>query len=58
MTENSDRTVKIKVEDLTLIFGKRKKEALAMLEKGASKEEILKKTKCTVGSNKASFEGY
>ena len=58
MTENSDRTVKIKVEDLTLIFGKRKKEALAMLEKGASKEEILKKTKCTVGINKASFEVY
>lgn len=58
MTENNDRTVKIKVEDLTLIFGKRKKEALAMLEKGASKEEILKKTKCTVGINKASFEVF
>ncbi|QRX62875.1 glycine betaine/L-proline ABC transporter ATP-binding protein [Dysgonomonadaceae bacterium zrk40] len=58
MTENNDRTVKIKVEDLTLIFGKRKKEALAMLEKGASKKEILKKTKCTVGINKASFEVY
>ncbi len=58
MTECNDRTVKIKVEDLTLIFGQRKKEALAMLEKGASKEEILKKTKCTVGINKANFEVY
>jgi glycine betaine/proline transport system ATP-binding protein len=29
-----------------------------MLEKGASKEAILKKTKCTVGINKASFEVY
>ena len=58
MTECNDRTVKIKVEDLTLIFGQRKKEALAMLEQGASKEEILKKTKCTVGINKVSFEVY
>ncbi|MFT4984000.1 MAG: glycine betaine/proline transport system ATP-binding protein [Flavobacterium sp.] len=50
------RKIKIKVEDLTLIFGKRKQEALALLEKGISKEEILKKTKCTVGVNKVSFE--
>jgi glycine betaine/proline transport system ATP-binding protein len=50
------RKIKIKVEDLTLIFGKRKQEALALLQKGISKEEILKKTKCTVGVNKVSFE--
>lgn len=50
------RKIKIKVEDLTLIFGKRKQEALALLEKGVSKDEILKKTKCTVGVNKANFE--
>jgi glycine betaine/proline transport system ATP-binding protein len=31
---------KIKInEDLTLIFGKRKQEALALLKKGVSKEE-------------------
>lgn len=48
--------IKIRVEDLTLIFGKRKQEALSLLEKGVSKEEILKKTKCTVGVNKANFE--
>jgi glycine betaine/proline transport system ATP-binding protein len=36
-----------KVEDLTLIFGKRKKEALELLNQGYSKTEILKKTKCT-----------
>ena len=58
MTESNDRKIKLEVKDLTLIFGKRKKEALAMLEKGASKEAILKKTKCTVGINKASFEVY
>src|SRR5680860_920886 len=50
------RKIKIKVEDLTLIFGKRKQEALSLLEKGISKDEILKKTKCTVGVNKVSFE--
>lgn len=51
-----NREVIIKVEDLTLIFGKRNKEALGLLNKGFSKTEILKKTKCTVGINKASFE--
>ena len=53
-----NKTIKLSVEDLTLIFGKRKKEALAMLNKGISKEEILKKTKCTIGVNKANFEVY
>lgn len=51
-----NRKIKIKVENLTLIFGKRKQEALALLEKGISKEEILKKTKCTIGVNKVNFE--
>ncbi|MFA7140519.1 MAG: glycine betaine/L-proline ABC transporter ATP-binding protein [Proteiniphilum sp.] len=55
---NKEKKVKLRVENLTLIFGKRKKEALAMLNKGASKEEILRKTKCTVGVNKANFEVY
>ena len=50
------KNITIKVEDLTLIFGKKKQEALALLEKGVSKNEILKKTKCTVGVNKANFE--
>jgi glycine betaine/proline transport system ATP-binding protein len=54
MTDN--REIRLKVEDLTLIFGKKKKEALELLNQGYSKTEILKKTKCTVGVNKASFE--
>jgi len=54
MADESD--IRIKVEDLTLIFGKRKKEALELLNQGYSKTDILKKTKCTVGVNKASFE--
>ena len=53
-----NKKIKLSVEDLTLIFGKRKKDALAMLNKGVSKEEILKKTKCTIGVNKANFEVY
>ena len=51
-----NRKIKIRVEDLTLIFGKRKKDALKLLEQGVSKDEILKRTKCTVGVNRASFE--
>lgn len=58
MANNIDKNVKLKVKDLTLIFGKRKKEALELLNRGVSKEEILRKTKCTVGVNKASFEVY
>ncbi len=50
------RKTKIHVENLTLIFGKRKQEALKLLQKGFSKEAILKKTKCTVGVNNANLE--
>lgn len=50
------KNIILKVEDLTLIFGKKKQEALALLKKGVSKNEILKRTKCTVGVNKANFE--
>ena len=51
-----EKEIRLKVEDLTLIFGKKKEEALKLLNQGASKTDILKKTKCTVGVNKASFE--
>lgn len=55
--ENSKK-VKLRVEKLTLIFGKQNKEALELLKQGFSKDEILEKTKCTVGVNNASFEIY
>ena len=51
-----DRSVKIKVEDLTLIFGKKKEKALEMLKQHRGKKEILEHTQCTVGVNSASFE--
>ncbi|WP_175621455.1 quaternary amine ABC transporter ATP-binding protein [Chryseobacterium schmidteae] len=57
-TINTNRKVKLKVEDLTIIFGKNKEKALELLDKGLSKKEILEKTGCTVGINKASFEIY
>ncbi|MDD4609710.1 MAG: glycine betaine/L-proline ABC transporter ATP-binding protein [Bacteroidaceae bacterium] len=49
-------SIKIRVKDLTLIFGKRKKEALRLLTKGVSKTEILKKTGCTIGVDRATFD--
>lgn len=45
----------IEVEGLTKVFGKNTKEALELLEHGASKEEILNQTGCTVAVNNASF---
>ena len=48
--------VKVKVEDLVLVFGKQKKQALKLLNEGFSKKEILAKTDCTIGINKANFE--
>lgn len=37
------RKVKLKVEDLTIIFGKNKEKAQELLDKGFSKKEILEK---------------
>lgn len=57
-TIDTNRKVKLKVEDLTIIFGKNKEKALELLDEGFSKKEILEKTGCTLGINKASFEIY
>jgi glycine betaine/proline transport system ATP-binding protein len=48
--------IKIKVEQVTKIFGKNTKQALQQLSNGKSKQEILQNTGCTVGVNQASFE--
>lgn len=50
--------VMIEVKNLYKIFGKNQKRALEMSKNGASKEEVLKKTKCNVGVRNASFEVY
>lgn len=49
-------TTKVRVENLTKIFGKSpKKKALPMLKNGTPKEQILKETGHVVGVNNASF---
>jgi glycine betaine/proline transport system ATP-binding protein len=47
--------IKIKVEKLTKIFGRRPKETLKRLVKNQSKNQIFKETGHTVGVNSASF---
>lgn len=46
----------ISVRNLSKIFGKKTKEALSMLDEGKTKKEILEKTGCTVGVNRATFD--
>lgn len=48
-------SIKIKVDHLTKIFGKRPKEILKRLEKNQSKEKIFKETGHTIGVKKATF---
>ncbi|MCW3466893.1 quaternary amine ABC transporter ATP-binding protein [Chitinophaga nivalis] len=47
---------KLKIEDLTLIFGRERNTALQLLKQGKSKAEILDATGCTVAVKNASFE--
>lgn len=47
---------KIKVEDLTKIFGRNQKQGIKLLKEGSTKEDILKETGMTVGVNQCSFE--
>ncbi|HDQ41718.1 MAG TPA: glycine betaine/L-proline ABC transporter ATP-binding protein [Desulfonatronum sp.] len=46
---------KIRIENLTKIFGAQSKDALKLLQSGASKDEILEKTGCGVGVANANF---
>lgn len=49
---------KIKVEKLDKVFGDNPKKAIEMMEQGYSKNEILKKTRHTIGVQDVSFEVY
>lgn len=49
---------KVKVKNLTKIFGRQIPQAKKMLSAGKSKKEILAKTGCTVGVNRANFSVY
>lgn len=46
---------KIKVKNLTKIFGRNEKQGIKLLQEGFTKDEILKKTGMTVGVNQSSF---
>lgn len=46
----------LKIEDLTLIFGRDRETALQMMKAGKPKSEILETTGCTVAVSNASFE--
>lgn len=47
---------KLRVENITKIFGEEEKEASRLMQDGLSKEEILNATGATIGVNQASFE--
>lgn len=49
-------TVKIRVENLTKVFGRHPNTVLERLKNGKSKENILKETGHTIGLNNVSFE--
>ncbi|WP_223699948.1 quaternary amine ABC transporter ATP-binding protein [Sutcliffiella deserti] len=49
-------TLKIKVENVTKVFGKNPQKAIDLLREGKTKSQILKETNMTIGVNQASFE--
>jgi glycine betaine/proline transport system ATP-binding protein len=51
-----EKQIKIKVNDVTKIFGKSSKKALQLIKEGKTKDQILEATGATVGVNRASFE--
>lgn len=56
LQETRKIVTKLRVENLTKIFGKQDKEALNLMNQGQSKEEILNATGATIGVNQASFD--
>ena len=49
-------SVKIKVRELTKIFGNNPKKGIKLLKEGKSKKEVLDQTGLTVGVNRCSFD--
>ncbi|MED4001186.1 glycine betaine/L-proline ABC transporter ATP-binding protein [Priestia aryabhattai] len=48
--------VKLKVQNITKVFGKNPSKAIDLLQKGKTKKEILEETGMTIGVNQANFE--
>ncbi|MFJ5965736.1 MULTISPECIES: glycine/proline betaine ABC transporter ATP-binding protein OpuAA [unclassified Bacillus (in: firmicutes)] len=55
---SEEKNIKIKINNVSKIFGKNAKKASQMLEQGKTKREILKETGATVGVNRANFDVY
>lgn len=53
-----EKVPKIKIENLIKVFGDHPSKAIELLEQGYSKEEILKKTRQTIGVHSVNFEVY
>lgn len=58
MNMSETKKVKIEVENLYKVFGKNPGKALSMVKEGASKDDVLAKTRNTVGLNDNSFKVY
>lgn len=56
LQETRKIVTKLRVENLTKIFGNKEKEALSLMTTGHSKEDILNSTGATVGVKEASFD--
>ncbi len=57
-TDNDNKKIKLEVRNLVKIFGPKPEKALALLEEGKSKTEILEATQQNVALNKVSFDVY
>lgn len=55
---SSQQTAKIRLRNVSKVFGKKPQRALKLLREGISKEEILKRTRLAVGVVSASFDVY
>lgn len=53
---SNSRNIKLSVKNLYKVFGDSPKEALELLEQGVDKDEIFRRTRQTVGVQKASFD--
>ncbi|MFD6511115.1 glycine betaine/L-proline ABC transporter ATP-binding protein [Bacillus sp. NPDC060175] len=52
------KETKLRVENVTKVFGKNPSKGIALLEEGKSKAAILKETGMTIGVNQAKFDVY
>ena len=56
--ENKTMNIKVSVKNLTKIFGKKPEDALALIEQGKKKQEILEETEQNVALRNVSFDVY